>query len=106
LKNTKHALQTEVNEVCGSAFHAKFHYSWLLPVPVSFKDPELCDRVYGFRSEEGEEMSPLLAVAGSTPVTASRIRKTLHAATDSRSSKVFHPLVSYTVLEMLPLLCS
>lgn len=79
LKNTKYAQQGEINEVCGSPSHINFHVSWLWPTPVSFKNLELEDRIYGFRRDEQEERAPLLAMvpvstAGSTPPSA-RSRK-------------------------------
>eukprot|EP00981_Chlorochromonas_danica_P014662 scaffold8522_cov157-Ochromonas_danica.AAC.6 len=79
LKNTKYAQQGEINEVCGSPSHINFHISWLWPIPVSFKNLDLEDRIYGFRRDEQEERAPLLAMvpistAGSTPPCA-RSRK-------------------------------
>eukprot|EP00599_Poterioochromonas_sp_BG-1_P002621 CAMPEP_0173136004 /NCGR_PEP_ID=MMETSP1105-20130129/2226_1 /TAXON_ID=2985 /ORGANISM="Ochromonas sp., Strain BG-1" /LENGTH=229 /DNA_ID=CAMNT_0014048105 /DNA_START=555 /DNA_END=1244 /DNA_ORIENTATION=- len=59
LKNTKYEYQEEVNEVCGSPSHVNFSWAWLYPVAVKFTD-DLKHRIYGFRIEENEEISPLI----------------------------------------------
>lgn len=59
LKNTKYQYQEEVNEVCGSPSHVNFSWSWFLPIAVKFSD-DLKHRIYGFRLEESEEVSPLI----------------------------------------------
>lgn len=59
LKNTKYEYQEEVNEVCGSPSHVTFSWSWLYPRAVKFTD-DLKHRIYGFRVEENEEISPLI----------------------------------------------
>ena len=48
LKNEQHHVNSDINEVFGSPLGTRFHYSWILPTPVSFPPP-LQDKLYGYR---------------------------------------------------------
>jgi hypothetical protein len=49
LQNTKHKMQTAVNELFGTASHVKMHLSWLVPIPVCFPQGSTRDSVLGYR---------------------------------------------------------
>ena len=36
LKNQKHEVKVEVNEVCGTPMEMRFNWLWFVPIPVSF----------------------------------------------------------------------
>ena len=47
LKNQKHDIQSDINEVFGTPVHVTFSLSWLLPIPAMF--PDSCRQmVYGY----------------------------------------------------------
>jgi DHHC palmitoyltransferase len=54
LKNQKHDIRVEVNEVCGSPIEVRFQLNWLLPVSVSFSD-SLTERIFGYRQNPDKE---------------------------------------------------
>lgn len=54
LKNQKHDIRVEVNEVCGSPIEVRFQLNWLLPVSVSFND-SLTERIFGYRQNPDKE---------------------------------------------------
>lgn len=55
LKNQKHDIRVDINEVCGSPLEINFHWRWLIPVAVSFSET-LEDRIMGYRmSPKGGE---------------------------------------------------
>lgn len=72
LKNEKHDVRVEVNEVCGSPNEIRFQFKWLIPCPVHFND-SIKERILGFRMNPGiageyclsssnskEEVTPLM----------------------------------------------
>lgn len=50
LKNQKHDIKVEVNEVCGTPQELNFHWSWFLPIPVSFSEM-VREKVLGYRMD-------------------------------------------------------
>ena len=54
LKNQKHDIRVEVNEVCGSPVEVRFQLNWLLPVSVSYSD-SLTERIFGYRQNPDKE---------------------------------------------------
>lgn len=48
LKNQKHDIRIEVNEVCGSPLEVKFQMKWLMPVSVYFTEI-LREKIMGYR---------------------------------------------------------
>ena len=55
LKNQKHDIRVDINEVCGSPLETNFQWRWLIPVAVSFSET-LLDRIMGYRmSPKGGE---------------------------------------------------
>ena len=52
LKNQKHDIRVEVNEVCGSSNEIRFQLRWLMPIPVFFND-SVKERIMGYRLNTG-----------------------------------------------------
>ena len=52
LKNQKHDIRVEVNEVCGSSNEIRFQFRWLMPIPVFFSD-SVKERIMGYRMNTG-----------------------------------------------------
>ena len=50
LKNQKHDIKVEVNEVCGTPQELNFHWSWFFPLPVSFSET-VREKILGYRME-------------------------------------------------------
>lgn len=90
LKNTKFEHLAEINEVCGGSPHVSFSWSWLWPTPLTFKNPDLHERVHGFRTEDGEEMSPLLVASAVHGTPPARQRK-LPRGTEAHKVHMYVP---------------
>ena len=52
LKNQRHDVRVEVNEVCGSPLDTEFQFKWLVPVAVLFSDA-IKEKVLGYRVTSG-----------------------------------------------------
>jgi hypothetical protein len=48
LKNQKHAVKVEVNEVCGTHKDVRCHWGWFFPIPVSFSEI-IREQILGYR---------------------------------------------------------
>jgi len=48
LKNEKHEVKVEVNEVCGTPSDLAFHWGWFFPLPVAFTET-VREKVLGYR---------------------------------------------------------
>jgi DHHC palmitoyltransferase len=63
LKNQKHEIKVDVNEVCGSTLDVNFHWHWLMPVAVSYSEA-ITEKILGYRiclsSPNNEEGTPLM----------------------------------------------
>jgi hypothetical protein len=69
LKNFKHMVEVEVNEVFGSPINQRFSVGWLWPIAVTFEGV-LKDAILGYRLENKDEIetAPLLANENNTSV--------------------------------------
>ena len=63
LKNQKHEIKVDVNEVCGSTLDVNFHWHWLMPIAVSYSEA-ITEKILGYRiclsSPNNEEGTPLM----------------------------------------------
>lgn len=63
LKNQKHEIKVDVNEVCGSSLDVNFHWHWLMPIAVSYSEA-ITEKILGYRiclsSPNNEEGTPLM----------------------------------------------
>lgn len=71
LKNQKHEIRVDVNEVCGSPIESRFQINWFIPIAVSFSEA-VRERVMGYRmsaSSSGDYLLSLNVSHGREEVT-------------------------------------
>lgn len=66
LKDEKHEVQIDINEVFGTPISKWFHWSWVYPAAVHFADNKLRECIFGYRTESVEELSPLIGTPSET----------------------------------------
>lgn len=103
LKNFKHMVEVEVNEVFGSPISQRFSWSWFVPIAVSFEGV-LKEAILGYRLEGKDELetTPLM---GSTTVggAGSGNENTNTLANDTNGRKTKRKVI---VLDLHQISCS
>ena len=64
LKNEKHEVRVEVNEVCGTPSELAFHWGWFFPLPVAFTET-VREKVLGYRVAYSASVAGAHGVGGS-----------------------------------------